>query len=128
MIPHVEKIGVFLLILVMSGCATRQVVIDQAVIRNETRGVLTQVKVLHEPTMGFGEVLSILPQSSFDLGFSKQPLRGEKAIVTWTSQHGQKNKVELILPRSLSNGTEAQSLRLVYTIYPSEYVTVELKE
>ena len=96
MIPHAGKIGIFLLILIMSGCATRQVVIDQAVIRNETRGVITQVKVLHEPTERFGEVHSILPQSSFDLGFSKQPLRGEKAIVTWTSQHGQKNKVELL--------------------------------
>lgn len=61
MILHREKIGVFLLILIMSGCVTRQVVIDQAVIRNETRGVISQVKVLHEPTMGFGEVSFYTP-------------------------------------------------------------------
>ena len=128
MIRYVINIVVFLFIIIVSGCASQHVVIDQAVIRNETRGVITQVKVLHEPTMGFGEVHSILPQSSFDLGCSKQPLLGEKAIVTWTGQNGQKNKAELILPRSSSSSTDVLALRLVYTIHPSGYVTVELKE
>lgn len=90
--------------------------------------MISDVKVLHEPTEKFGKVHSILPQSSFDLGFSKQPMLGKRAIVTWTSQDGQKNKAELTLPHDQARSTRGRTMNLVYTIHPSGYVTVELKE
>jgi len=123
-----NKLIIFLFIVVVSGCAAQHVVFDQAVIRNETDGIISDVKVLHEPTKKFGEVHSILPMSSFDLGFSKQRMLGKSAIITWTNKNGQKNKVELTLPLASSKVTKGQTTRLVYTIHPSGYVTVELKE
>ena len=123
-----NKLIIFLFIVVVSGCAAQHVVFDQAIIRNETHEIISQVKVLHEPTEKFGEVHSILPQTSFNLGFSKQRMLGKSAIITWTSNDGQKNKAELTLPRTPSKVAKGQTMRLVYTIHPRGYVTVELKE
>jgi hypothetical protein len=41
---------------------------------------------------------------------------------------GQKNKAHLTLPRDQARGEKGLTMRLIYTIYPSGYVTVELKE
>ena len=128
MIPFANRSIVFLFALVLSGCATQHVVFDKAVIRNETHNIISKVKVLHEPTGKYGEVHSILPQSSLDLGFSKQPMLGKRAIITWTSQNGQKNKVELTLPHDQARNTKDRTMNLVYTIHQAGYVTVELKE
>ena len=128
MINITDKLVIFLFALVVSGCVSQQVVFDQAVIRNETPAIITDVKVLHKPTKKFGKAHSILPQTSFDLGFSKQPMLGKSAIITWTSKDGQKNKAELILPRASFGVAKGQAVRLVYTFHPSGYVTVELKE
>jgi len=112
----------------MTGCAAHSVIIDQAVVQNETLGIISQVKVLHLPTEKFGEVHSILPQSSFDLGFSRQPMLGKSAIITWTSENGQENKVELALPGVPATDAKDRTMRLVYTIHPGGNVTVQLEE
>jgi hypothetical protein len=70
------------------GCAPKKVVLDRAVIRNDTPGIITEVKVVHEPTGKTGAVSMILPHNAFELGFAEQPMRGERAIITWRNYEG----------------------------------------
>ena len=112
---------------VISGCATRKVMLDRAVVINATAGIITEVKVRHEPTGKIGAVNMILPQKSFDLGFQSQPMLARESVVTWTDQNGQQRRTVLSLPKGLTTG-EGQAMILVYTIHPSGDVTVELKD
>ena len=128
MILNVKIISVLLCTFLVGGCAAQHVIIDRAVIRNETQTTITEVKVVHEPTRNFGGVHSILPQSSLDLGFSRQPMLGKRAIVTWTSQNGLNNRVELELPYEQVRITKGLTMNLVYTIHPTGHVTVKLTE
>ena len=126
---NIQLVSIFLLIfyqLLFQGCATRQVVLDRAVIRNDTARIITEVKVLHEPTGKTGSVNMILPQRSLELGFAGQPMRGKHAIITWRDHEGRQRRIELALPRGRTTG-EGRPMSLIYTIHPSGEVTVELE-
>jgi hypothetical protein len=112
----------------ISGCATSQVYLDRAIIRNETRGVISEVRVRHEPTGKIGEVHSILAHSTFELGFSPGPMLAKKSTVSWKSQNGEVNSVELELPRYQPGNKKDRALVLIYTIHPDGIVTVALEE
>lgn len=119
---------IFVFIMLACGCASQQVILDQAVIRNNTNGIISQVRVSHEPTGKIGEVHSILPNSSFNLGFSHQTMRAEKAVVTWTSNVGRESRVELIIPRDNAKAKQGTAMKLIYTIHRDGIATVEFKE
>jgi hypothetical protein len=113
--------------LIFQGCATRQVILDRAIVQNDTARIITEVKVLHEPTGKTGSVNMILPQSSFELGFAGAPMQGKRGIITWTDHVGRQRKIELSLPRGPATGEGRAMMSLIYTIRPSGEVTVELK-
>ena len=112
--------------LALMGCSSPHVMLDQAIIRNETTSRITDVKVLHEPTRKLGQISSILPQRSFVLGISGQPMLAKSATVTWKDQNGLRRKVEVTLPYDQTAAKEGRAMSLVYTIQPSGNVSVRL--
>ena len=118
--------AVFIIFLVL-GCAARQIYLDRAVVRNETAGIIHQVRVRQEPTGKIGEVLSILPQSSLELGFARSPLLAKNSIVTWTGRDGRAHTAELELPQAGPQRSAGEGLVLVYTIHPGGDVTAALE-
>ena len=113
--------------LIFQGCATRQVMLDRAVVRNDTAWIIMEVKVLHEPTGKTGAANMILPQRSLDLGFSRQPMLAKEAIITWKDHEGRRKKAEVALPDNRDASGGGQTNSLVYTIQPAGDVRVHLE-
>jgi len=120
-------VHLFFSVMILAGCAT-QPYLDRAVIRNETGGVISDVRVRNEPTGAIGQVHSILPNSAFEIGFSASPMMAKKSIITWENQNGQRYSAELQLPREHQGKGKGKSSVLVYTIYPEDKVTVALED
>jgi hypothetical protein len=95
---------------------------------NNTEGVISEVVIHHEPTGKIGAASMILPQKSFDLEFSKQPLLAEKAIVSWRDQNGHVKNEVVTLPGSGDASGKGQPGSLVYRINPDGNVTVDLRK
>lgn len=112
--------------LALMGCSSPHVMLDQAIIRNATTSRITNVKVLHEPTRNIGQVSAILPQRSFILGISGQPMQAKSATVTWKDRNGFQKKVKVALPYDQTAAKEGRAMSLVYTIQPSGNVSVQL--
>jgi hypothetical protein len=98
--------------------------LDRALVINSTQGIISEVKVRHEPTGKIGAASMILPQKSFDLGFSQQPLLAKEATVTWIDQSGKPKRVEVSLPYE----SDGDSNILVYIIDPANKVHVTLEK
>jgi len=64
---------------IMGGVAPN-VLVERAVIRNDTPNNITDVVVRHEPTGKSAKINIILPLRSFELGFSSKPMRGRRGI------------------------------------------------
>lgn len=111
----------------ISGCAA-QPYLDRAVIRNESGGPISDVRVRHEPTGTIGEVHFILPYSALEVGFAPGPMKAERSIVTWLNQEGKTRRVEIELPRNAKKASKERSQTLVYTITREGNVTVVLEE
>lgn len=105
-------------ILFFAGCAAKHVMLDRAVVRNDTGGIITDVKVVHEPTGKTGGVNMILPHMSFELGFAEQPMDAKRAIITWTDRENILRRSEVALP-GRRDTKQGQSHILVYTIQPA---------
>jgi len=101
--------------------------LDRAVVRNDTVGIISEVKVVHEPTRKTGAINMILPQRSFELGFAGQPIRGKRAIITWKDHEGHWRRSEVALPDNRNAAKEGRSYGLVYTIQPAGVVHVQLE-
>jgi hypothetical protein len=101
--------------------------LDRAVVFNDTAGIISEVKVRHEPTGKIGSINMILPQKSLDLGFPKQPMRAKEAVVTWIDQNGRQRRVKIELPVDRGGLREGQANSLVYTIHPAGNVNVRLE-
>lgn len=108
------------------GCAVKNVVLDHAVIRNETPAIISDVQVVHEPTGKTGAVNMILPQRSFELGFAGQPLRAKRAIITWNDHEGHGRRSEVDLPSPPAISPNGQYYSLIYSIHPAGVVRVQL--
>ena len=102
-------------------------ILDRAVVRNDTSGIITEVKVVHEPTEKTGAVSMILPHNTFELGFAGQPMLGEHAIVTWRDPEGYLKKIEVPLPDNPDAKTKDKNFILVYTIQSGGVVLVHLE-
>jgi len=101
--------------------------LDRAVVFNDTAGIISEVKVRHEPTGKIGSINMILPQRSLDLGFSRQPMLAKESIVTWIDQNGRQRRVKVALPDGSDGTGGGQSNSLVYFILPNGLVNVRLE-
>jgi hypothetical protein len=109
------------------GCAAPHVILDKGIIRNETQGSIFDVEVRHEPTGKTAKTNRILPASTFDLGFSGQPMLGRHATVTWKESDGRERKEELNLPDNRELKSDRGNKILVYIIHPSGKVSAHLQ-
>ncbi len=117
----------YILIFVIMGCVTPHVLLDRAVIRNDTRNSISDVMVRHEPTGKTARINRILPLRSFDLSFSGKPMLGKQAIITWREADGLERKVHLDLPYDWALKSERENMTLVYIIHSSGRVSVHLE-
>ena len=129
-----EKITKFLislfiafLLLAISGCTSRHLIIDRAIVRNETPGIIRDVKVIHEPTGKSGAVNMILPNKTFELGFAGQPMLGKHAIITWLDYEGYLRKFEAPLPNNPDAKGKGKNYILVYRIQTKGNVSIRLE-
>ena len=129
-----EKIRKFLISLfiafllpAISGCTSRHLIIDRAIVRNETPGIIRDVKVIHEPTGKSGAVNMILPNNTFELGFAGQPMYGKHAIITWRDYEGRLRNFEAPLPTNLDVKGKGNNFILVYTIQTKGDVSIHLE-
>jgi len=113
--------------LILSGCAAKTVLLDHAVVRNDTAGIISDVQVVHEPTGKTGAINMILPQRSFELGFAGQPMRAKRAIIIWNDHEGHRRRSAVALPAMPDISKEGQSYSLVYSIQPAGVVRVQLE-
>ena len=115
------------LTLAVMGCVAPHVILDRGIIRNETQKSISDVMVRHEPTGKTARINRILPFRSFDLGFSGQPMLGQRAIVTWKEADGRERKEKLDLPYNRVLKSERENMILVYIIHSSGKVSVHLQ-
>lgn len=113
--------------MIFSGCAARNVMLDHAVIRNDTAGIISDVQVVHEPTGKTGAINLILPQKSFELGFAGQPMLAKRAIITWNDHEGHRRRSAVGLPAKPDISRNGESYSLVYSIQPGGVVNVHLE-
>jgi len=121
---------ILVLVLLVSACARRYVLLDQVLIRNATTGKITEVMVRHEPTQKFAEVNAILPGKSLEMGLSGggQPMRATQAVVKWRDAEGREWSVNLDLPHDRQRMVDQQPVNLVYVIAPAGQVSVGLQK
>ncbi len=113
----------------LAGCVTSPTMLNRAVVRNATSRQISEVMVRHEPTGATGRVSAILPRAEFDLGFSRQPLKAKRALVSWKEPTGAVIRVEVALPHKpkQEKAKTDRTFTLVYTIQPSGAVSVHLQ-
>jgi hypothetical protein len=106
------------------GCATPSVMLDRAMVVNATDGMVRAVSVLHEGTLETGAINAILPGRTFELGFTGEPVRAQRAIVRWLDNGGVLNKRVVDLPTAPVR--DGQLMRLVYTLHTDGNVSAAL--
>ena len=126
---HARCVIALIALCMVTSCATSVIMLDRAVVRNEMSGPIRDVSVQHEPTNAVGRVSTILPRAELDLGFSRQPLKGKRAIVTWTEPGGAPRRAQLVLSKSHLQVEKKpdRTFTLVYTIQPDGTVSVHLE-
>ncbi len=110
------------------ACAKPAVMIDRVLVKNATGNKITDVEVRHEPTKKFGAVNTILPEKSLDIGFPRQPMLAQKALVRWRDDNGTEWSVGVNLPYDRTATEEMRTMNLIYVIYPSGRVETHLGE
>lgn len=117
----------FLLFVVLSGCAKPPNMTDRVLVENASEWKVTEVKVLHKPTNRLGEVSAILPQQSLDIGFPKQPLLANRALIRWVDGQGISRSDELSIPYDAAAAKAEKAMSLIYILHPSGSVTAHLQ-
>ncbi len=110
------------------GCVAPHVLVERAVIRNDTPNSITDVVVRHEPTGKSAKINMILPLRSFELGFSSKPMRGRRGIITWREADGRLRREELDLPYNRVFKLGRKNMVLIYIIHSSGRVSVHLQD
>ena len=118
----------FVLFVALSGCSKTPVMADRVLVKNASDWKVTEVKVRHIPTNRIGAVNAILPQKSLDIGFPKQPLLADRAIIRWIDGQGQKRSDELDIPYDAAAAKAERSMSLTYILLPSGSVTAHLQD
>ncbi len=122
-----SRLACLSLIFSLLACAKPPVMIDRILVKNATGSKITEVKVHHEPTKRFGAVNAILPEESLDIGFSRQPMLAQKALVSWRDDNGTEWSVTVNIPYDRTATEEMHPMNLIYIIYPSGRVVTHLR-
>jgi hypothetical protein len=120
-------ISIVFVMIALTACAKPQILIDRLMVRNATPGAISDVKVVHEPTLRFGAVSMILPDKSYEILFQRQPMLARQAVLGWRDEAGHPWSVAVVLPRESSVAAEGRAVSLVYEIHPAGEVTVSLQ-
>ena len=75
-----------------------------------------------------GELSAILPHKSLDIGFPKQPLLAQRAIIRWIDGQGQNRSDELDIPYDAAAAKAEKAMSLTYILHPSGSVTAHLQD
>ena len=118
----------FVLLVSLSGCSKAPMMADRVLVNNASGWKVTEVKVRHIPTNKIGAVSAILPQESLDIGFPKQPLLAERAIIRWVDGQGQNRSDELDIPYDATAAKAERAMSLIYILHPSGSVTAHLQD
>ena len=118
----------FILFVALSGCSKTPMMADHVLVKNASNWKITEVKVRHIPTNRIGAVSAILPQESLDIGFPKQPLLANRAIIRWVDGQGQNRSDELDIPYDAAAAKAERSMSLTYILLPSGSVTAHLQD
>jgi hypothetical protein len=122
-------IGVLVILFVaLSGCSKPPMLADRVLVKNASDWKVTEVKVRHIPTNRIGAVNAILPNESLNLGFPKQPLLADRAIIRWIDGQGQNRSDELDIPYDAAAAKAERTLSLTYILLPSGSVTAHLQD
>jgi hypothetical protein len=122
-------IGVLVILFVaLSGCSKPPMMADRVLVKNASDWKVTEVKVRHIPTNRIGAVNAILPNESLNLGFPKQPLLADRAIIRWIDGQGQNRSDELDIPYDAAAAKAERTLSLTYILLPSGSVTAHLQD
>ena len=122
-------IGVlFIFFVALSGCSKPPMMADRVLVKNASDWKVTEVKVRHIPTNRIGAVNAILPHESLNLGFPKQPLLADRAIIRWIDGQGQNRSDELDIPYDAAAAKAERTLSLTYILLPSGSVTAHLQD
>jgi len=101
---------------------------DRVLVKNDSDWKVTAVKVQHIPTNRIGAVSAILPQESLDIGFPKQPLLADRAIIRWVDGQGQNRSDELEIPYDATAARAERTMSLTYILLPSGSVIAHLQD
>ena len=118
----------FILFIALSGCSKPPVMADRVLVKNDSDWKVTAVKVQHIPTNKIGAVSAILPQESLDIGFPKQPLLADRAIIRWVDGQGQNRSDELEIPYDATAARAERTMSLTYILLPSGSVIAHLQD
>ena len=118
----------FILFVALSGCSKTPVMADRVLVKNDSDWKVTAVKVQHIPTNRIGAVSAILPQESLDIGFPKQPLLADRAIIRWVDGQGQNRSDELDIPYDATAAKAERTMCLIYILLPSGSVIAHLQD
>lgn len=118
----------FILFIALSGCSKPPVMADRVLVKNDSDWKVTAVKVQHIPTNRIGAVSAILPQESLDIGFPKQPLVADRAIIRWVDGQGQNRSDELKIPYDATAARAERTMSLTYILLPSGSVIAHLQD
>ena len=118
----------FFLFVAFSGCSKNPMFADHVLVKNASDLKVTEVKVRHIPTNKIGAVNAILPQESLDIGFPKQPLLAERAIIRWVDGQGQNRSDELDIPYDATAAKAERAMSLIYILHQSGSVTAHLQD
>lgn len=118
----------FILFFALSGCSKPPVMADRVLVKNDSDWKVTAVKVQHIPTNRIGAVSAILPQESLDIGFPKQPLVADRAIIRWVDGQGQNRSDELEIPYDATAARAERTMSLTYILLPSGSVIAHLQD
>jgi len=122
-------IGVLVILFVaLSGCSKPPMMADRVLVKNASDWKVTEVKVRHIPTNRIGAVNAILPNESLNLGFPKQPLLADRAIIRWIDGQGQNRSDELDIPYDAAAAKAERTMSLTYILLPSGSVTAHLQD
>lgn len=110
------------------GCLSvpHSVTVNRAEIRNATGAPILNVEALHKPNMKAGKVNQILPQNSFLLQFSEQPMKGKTSTLTWETRQGVRYRQDFVLPTEAKASNAGHPMCILYIITPGGRASVQL--
>lgn len=102
-------------------------ILDRAIILNASGTKITDVNAFHEPTRVSGQVNTILPHDTLEIGFSRRPMMARQVTVSWRDGNGVKRKVTLELPYDYNAAREGRTMIMIYEIHPHGAVSAYLE-